>query len=246
MKGLIVVAGGDAERNLLLRDKLESHRYTTAHCCSITDFKSAITERSARAIILLYPDENELVDEIYKTNITAVSNNPVPIVFISASRQDNDRARSLHYKAYEFLIEPILLTELIAIVDQIITAFVQTSGPSLLRVGDLVLDRASLTVNLRNATLPVGPIEARILACLMLKPGRAFARREISNAVWGSNNSVDDRAIDVYVARIRDVFKHRVSIDPIRTVRNAGYAFSDEFAKTESRPKKGRVMKPGF
>jgi two-component system phosphate regulon response regulator PhoB len=152
----------------------------------------------------------------------------------------------LNYKAYEFLIEPISAPELITIVDQTITMLIQTPRPSILRVGDLVLERASLTFNLRNATLSVRPIEARILAYLMLKPGRTFTRREISNAVWGSNNSIDDRAIDVFVARIRDIFKHKVTADPIRTVRSAGYAFNEHFAKTKSRSKKGRIMKPGF
>ncbi len=243
MKGVIVVAGGDAERILLLGASLEPHSYAVTYCRSIPEFNAAIKEAKPTAILLLYPDDNGLIEALYNNGILAVANNATPVIVISSSRQDNDRARSLRYKADEFLIEPIASIDLLTIIEQTVSTFAQTSTRSVLSFGDLVLDRTSLIVSLRDVTLSLDPVHARILEFLMLKPGRAFTRREISNGVWGVDNSVDDRAIDVFVGRIRDALKHKVTVDPIRTIRNIGYAFNEQFAKIDSRPKKGGVMK---
>ena len=60
----------------------------------------------------------------------------------------------------------------------------------------------------------------------MSRPGVVFSREQLLNAVWGQDRAITDRAVDVYVLRLRQ----KVETDPanpvlIHSVRGFGYTF---------------------
>jgi len=69
------------------------------------------------------------------------------------------------------------------------------------------------------------PTEFRLLDHFMRHPGRVFSREQLLDAVWGRDVYVEARTVDVHIGRLRKALKKNVNIDPIRTVRSAGYAF---------------------
>jgi hypothetical protein len=68
---------------------------------------------------------------------------------------------------------------------------------------------------------------------------RAPAVRSISarpstvcwNSSWGRDIYIDERTVDVHIGRLRKLLNPGREQDPIRTVRGAGYALDDRFAK---------------
>ena len=71
----------------------------------------------------------------------------------------------------------------------------------------------------------LGPTEFRLLDYLMQHPGRVFSREQLLDAVWGSDVYVEARTVDVHVGRLRKALnKEETMVDPIRTVRSAGYS----------------------
>jgi two-component system phosphate regulon response regulator PhoB len=74
----------------------------------------------------------------------------------------------------------------------------------------------------------LGPTEFRILDHLMQHPGRVFSREQLLDAVWGSDVYVEARTVDVHIGRLRKAVNRESEIDPIRTVRSAGYALDFE------------------
>ena len=157
---------------------------------------------------------------------------------MGADQVDNERLRSLRYEGDEFLIELVSARDILEIIDG--RSMRQGNRGKVLAIGDITLDRTSLTVSLRSVKLRLHPIQVRVLEFLMLNPGRAFTRKQIKNRIWGEEDSVDERTIDVNVGRIRDALKHKVTVNPIRTIRGVGYAFAEEFEQLPSVPKKGR------
>ena len=243
MKGAIVIAGGDSTRRRQLIGNLGSEQYKTLICQSLTDFSKATIEQDRiNAILLLYPDESGIIHERFHSEMIRSVIGNAPIVFISSSSAENRRVRSLRYKAVEFLIEPISSREIEKIINVIGSPF-QNYDRRILAIGDLVLDRTSMIVTLRNVELPLFPIQARILEFLMISPGRVFTRQEILSNIWSADSSIDDRTIDVSIGRVRDALRHKVIVDPIRTVRSVGYAFNENFGQTTSLPKRRRIMK---
>ena len=58
----------------------------------------------------------------------------------------------------------------------------------------------------------------------MQHPGRVFSREQLLDAVWGAEVYVEARTVDVHVGRLRKALMRDTDIDPIRTVRSAGYS----------------------
>lgn len=50
-------------------------------------------------------------------------------------------------------------------------------------------------------------------------------RAQLLDRVWGQPANVDDRTVDVHVGRLRKLLTEGNQIDPIRTIRGAGYVF---------------------
>ena len=66
----------------------------------------------------------------------------------------------------------------------------------------------------------------------MQAPGRVYSRAQLLDAVWGRDVYIDERTVDVHVGRLRKAITPANSKDPLRTVRGAGYAFDETFARS--------------
>ena len=239
----VIIAGGDTERRLQLTNSFDLKRYSVRICGTLKEITDIVSDYEVVALILLYHDSCGIVEELYNRQLHPSVRDQGKIIFISSNATENGHARSLHCEADEFLIEPISVTELLDIIDQAVRSPVSNEDGRVLAIGDLILNRTSLTVTLRNIKLRLFPVQVRILEFLMINPGRVFTRQEIATSIWGHSGSVDERTIDVSIGRIRDALKHKVRVDPIRTIRSVGYAFNEKFGEISSVPKKGSVAK---
>jgi two-component system, OmpR family, phosphate regulon response regulator PhoB len=238
MKDVVVLAGGNSERGLLLRDKLATEQYCVKFCQSLKKFCATFNQEKIAAILLLFPDEFGVINQLFETNAISNLSGKIPVVFISTSPTENNIARSLRYKADEFLIEPISTDEIYKILNDSIALSPQRDREHVLVIGDLV---KTLTVTWRNKRLRLYPQQVRLLEFLMLNPGRPISRRELFNNVWSTDIYIEDRTIDRNVKRIRDAFKREAKGDPIRTIRHVGYVLNDQFEKLFPPPEKRRM-----
>jgi two-component system phosphate regulon response regulator PhoB len=94
-----------------------------------------------------------------------------------------------------------------------------------LKVGEIVLDRQQHRVYRKEREIKLGPTEFRLLEYFMMAPGRVFSRTQLLDGIWGRDIYVDDRTVDVHIGRLRKAINTGREVDPIRTVRGAGYAF---------------------
>ena len=90
--------------------------------------------------------------------------------------------------------------------------------------GALTLDAETHKVCRDGQELALGPLEFRLLATLMERPGRVWSREQLLDRVWGRDIHVDSRTVDVHIGRLRKALRGPDGDDPIRTVRGAGYA----------------------
>ena len=148
----------------------------------------------------------------------------VPIIFLTARASETDRIVGLEIGANDYVVKPFFVRELIA---RIKLQFRNQSAPSrILAIGGLELDPASRQVRLHGEVLALTATEFRLLEFLMSRPGVVFSREQLLNSVWGQDRAITDRAVDVYVLRLRQ----KVERDPtapslIHSVRGFGYTF---------------------
>lgn len=148
----------------------------------------------------------------------------IPIIFLTARAAETDRIVGLELGANDYIVKPFYVRELIARVrTQFRTAATQSN---VLRDGELELNRTACQVKLRGEELSLTATEFRMLDCLMSRPGVVFSREQLLDAVWGSNHAITDRAVDVYILRLRQkVESNPANPERIRSVRGFGYTF---------------------
>jgi DNA-binding response OmpR family regulator len=152
-----------------------------------------------------------------------------PVIFLTARASETDRIVGLELGANDYVVKPFFVRELIA---RIKLQFRNLAPPArVLEAAGLELDVASRTVRLNGKPLSLTATEFRLLEYLMSRPGVVFSREQLLNAVWGQDKAITDRAVDVYVLRLRQ----KVEPDPtspafIHSVRGFGYTFEPKRA----------------
>jgi two-component system, OmpR family, phosphate regulon response regulator PhoB len=159
-------------------------------------------------------------------------NQSTPVIMLTARGEEGERVRGLTTGADDYVVKPFSVPELVARIQAILRRANPDLFSTALNLGDLELDRETHRVRRQGRGVHLGPTEFRLLEFLMRAPGRVFSREQLLNGVWGHDVYVDDRTVDVHIGRLRKAINRGRAIDPIRTVRGAGYAFDDRFSQT--------------
>ncbi len=157
----------------------------------------------------------------------------LPVIMLTARGEEGDRIRGLSTGADDYIVKPFSVPELLARVRALLRRTKPAHIATLLRAGDIELDRETHRVRRAGQDLHLGPTEFRLLEFLMQSPGRVFSREHLLNAVWGHDVYIDERTVDVHVGRLRKAINLPRKPDPIRTVRGAGYSFDETFFREE-------------
>jgi two-component system phosphate regulon response regulator PhoB len=148
-----------------------------------------------------------------------------PIVMLTARGDEGDRIRGLDTGADDYITKPFSMSELLARLRAVMRRIRPGLAEDKLRHGDITIDRVAHRVKRAAREVHLGPTEFRLLEYLMQHAGRVFSREQLLDAVWGSDVYVEARTVDVHIGRLRKALNTEGEVDPIRTVRSAGYSF---------------------
>ena len=148
----------------------------------------------------------------------------MPIIMLTARGEESDRIRGLDTGADDYLTKPFSMSELIARIRAVLRRIRPGLADDRLNHGDIVIDRVAHRARRSGQEIHLGPTEFRLLDHLMQHPGRVFSREQLLDAVWGSDVYVEARTVDVHVGRLRKALNVEGTVNPIRTVRSAGYS----------------------
>jgi two-component system phosphate regulon response regulator PhoB len=145
----------------------------------------------------------------------------VPIIMLTARCEEADKLAGLNSGADDYITKPFSPKELLAR----IRAVLRRSAPERLAgelvVGPLSLDMERLRVHYHGEECRLGPIEIRLLHCLMQHPERVYSRARLLDDIWGQQAFIEERTVDVHIKRLRDALGAAGGM--IETVRGAGY-----------------------
>lgn len=151
----------------------------------------------------------------------------VPVVMLTAKGQSVDKVVGLELGADDYITKPFDTKELLARIKAILRRFGRQDGKSrdgMLRLGPLELDPDGYTVKRDGEPLELTPTEFKILALLLRRPGQAFTRSQISEAVSTGSHYLASRYIDVHISRLRGKVERNPSKPEIvQTVPSVGY-----------------------
>jgi two-component system phosphate regulon response regulator PhoB len=148
----------------------------------------------------------------------------IPVILLAARARDGELIRGLASGADECVSRACSSPELIARVRALLR---RTRRPDdVLVAGDLRLDLAAHRLTVRGISVPLRPVEFRLLTFFMSHPEVAYRRAELLGHVWASNPRMDERCVDVHVRRLRAALEPVGCAGCIQTVRGVGYRLS--------------------
>jgi len=148
----------------------------------------------------------------------------IPVIMLSARSEEVDKIRGLETGADDYVTKPYSLAELLARTRSQLRRTRPSSVGETLEYEDIKLDTSAHRAFRGDAQINLGPTEFRLLTAFMERPGRVWSREQLLDRVWGRDIYVDSRTVDVHVGRLRKALRGGGEVDPIRTVRGAGYA----------------------
>lgn len=158
----------------------------------------------------------------------------IPIIMVSAKREDIDKIRGLGLGADDYMIKPFSPAELVARVKSHIQRYnrIRNSlGPAVkleakIVAGSLEILLDSHQVFLGGSEVSLTPREYDILVLLASSPNRVFTKEEVFESIWGIDSLGETSTIMVHINRLRaKIDKQFQGEEYIDTVWGVGYRF---------------------
>ena len=151
----------------------------------------------------------------------------LPIIILLEENDSKDLYNSLTNPLAEFIKRPFTPNELMMCIKSLLRKSKPVFQDKVIRYKDLTMDLATYKVHRGDKRIHLGPTEFKIMQMLIQAPKVILSRQEIIDCVWGSNQQIEPRTVDVHVNRLRSLVKIRENELPfIKTVRAAGYCLN--------------------
>jgi DNA-binding response OmpR family regulator len=162
-------------------------------------------------------------------------NGDVPILMLTARREESDKVLGLESGADDYLTKPFGVRELVARVrallrrpraSRLAAGAPDTAQP--VTAGGLTVDPARRQARTDGREIDLTAHEFDLLYLLASNRGIVFSREALVQRVWGDDTHVTERSVDTLIKRLRK----KIEPDPeapqlILTVWGAGYKFAD-------------------
>jgi DNA-binding response OmpR family regulator len=155
----------------------------------------------------------------------------VPIMMVSAKKEDIDKIRGLGLGADDYVIKPFSLGELVARVKAHLSRYDrltnQTQLKDELRIRGIHIDKLSRKVSVNGNEVALTSKEYDLLLFLALHPNRVFTKDDLFEKIWGMDSHGDLATVTVYISKLRE----KIESDPskpqyIETIWGVGYRFN--------------------
>jgi two-component system copper resistance phosphate regulon response regulator CusR len=158
----------------------------------------------------------------------------LPVLFLTARDEVDDRVRGLELGADDYLVKPFAFAELLARVRSLLRRAGQGNDSeqgTVLHAADLEVDLLRRRVTRAGRRLELTAKEFALLELLLRRQGEVLPRSLIASQVWDMNFDSDTNVVEVAVRRLRAKIDDDFVPKLIRTVRGMGYVLDDTDAE---------------
>jgi len=151
------------------------------------------------------------------------SGKEMPVLFLTAKDQVEDRVKGLELGADDYLVKPFAFSELLARIRTLLRRGRNGTEPTTLTLADLELDLLRRRVTRAGKRIELTAKEFALLELLLRRHGEVLPRSLIASQVWDMNFDSDTNVIEVAVRRLRNKVDEPFEPKLIHTVRGMGY-----------------------
>lgn len=150
----------------------------------------------------------------------------IPLVyFLTARGEEYSEVAAFDAGADDYIVKPVKPRALLKRLSSGLSRGIQKETDfDLIKGGDLVIDRTSYSVTLKGTVIALPRREFELLYFLVKNSNKVFNREELLDNVWGGDNLVFSRTVDVHIRKIRE----KIGSHFILTKKGVGYIFQPQ------------------
>ncbi|MBC1229316.1 response regulator transcription factor [Listeria booriae] len=228
------------KRILLVEDELEIAELERDYL-EINEMEVTIERNGARGLELALQDDFDLIIlDIMLPDMSGFdicreirAKKEVPILLVSARKEDIDKIRGLGLGADDYITKPFSPSELVARVKAHLARYERlaknniASQNEILQVHDLTLDLDGRKVFVANQEIIFTTKEFDLLVFLAKRPNRVWNKEQLFEQIWGMQAAGDVSTVVVHIRKIREKLEsHGDFSESIETIWGAGYRFN--------------------
>jgi DNA-binding response OmpR family regulator len=145
----------------------------------------------------------------------------IPVIVLASSSDTVERVRALDRGADDVVARPFAYEELLARIRAILRR--AGSGAERLTAGDLVVDRRTRRVTVRDTSVALSAREFELVAQLATDPHRVFTKDELLRDVWGFRSQGRTRTLESHASRVRRKLRVAAADSFVVNVWGVGY-----------------------
>lgn len=157
------------------------------------------------------------------------SRGDIPIIMLTARREESDRIAGLEMGADDYVIKPFSPQELVSRVRAVLRRShspAKEGSEQPLSLGDIHIDPTTHLVTVRGQEVTLTVKEFDLLWQLARHPRQVYTRDQLLENIWGISQFIDPGTVTVHMRRLRE----KIEADPsnpahIITVWGLGYKF---------------------
>ena len=224
----VLVVDDESDVTELLQYRLEQEGYRVATLNDPLGFVVKVREFEPDLMLLdiMMPELSGI--QLCRIVRADPSMKDIPVIFLSARGEVEDRIKGLEAGAEDYLSKPFSINELLLRISKMLKrsgAPSEPAGQSRIEIAGVVIDEDlhQLTVDGKNVLLTA--TEFRLLKLLMERKGRVQTRDHLLVNVWNYDTDIETRTVDTHVRRVREKLGQYAR--KIETVRGVGYRAVD-------------------
>ena len=148
----------------------------------------------------------------------------MPVLFLTARDQVEDRVKGLELGADDYLVKPFQKDELLARLNALVRRSAGFISPRV-KAGDYELDLSRKELTIAGEVTVLTSFEYLILEYLMRNARQVVSKQQLLDQLYGDGEG-DPNTIEVMVSRLRKKLDPEGTIQPISTIRRQGYIFN--------------------
>lgn len=215
----ILVVEDDTKLNQIICTYMRSNGYDAKGCLNPREAYDLMYNNMYDLIIsdVMMPE----IDGFEFAETVRGINKTIPLLFITARDDISSKQKGFRAGIDDYMVKPINMDELVLRVGALLRR-ANIAHEKKLVVGSLVLNADDITATVKGEEIPVTLREFNILYKMLSYPKHTYSRPQLIDEFWGIDSETSLRAVDVYIAKLRDKFSKCTDFK-IVTVHGLGY-----------------------
>ncbi len=201
----IAVLEDDPDHAAVVIQALERAGHTHAVYSTGARFIQAMVRETFDVLVLdwMMPDMTglEVLDWLRQLE------NHTPVIFVTSRDAEEDIVQALAHGADDYLVKPPRAGELLARLQALKRRADGAGGSGPLVVGPYEFDPAQSAIRLNGEILEVTQRQFELALVLFRNTGRLLSRQYLLEAVWGLNDMVQTRTLDIHISQLRNILQ---------------------------------------